>query len=131
MVENAHEQHPVEFFFQFGDLIDGHTSQFNFHIQDLSRELSLLKITRIAVDAEDAAGETALHLDGIETGVAAHVENAGAGEIIGDRGGKFRPLERGIVAQKMIGRGPDTAEVEIMEPGSEFLNPLANLIRSE
>ena len=40
---------------------------------------------------------------------------------------RVRELGSGIIAQEMIGRGPDPAQIDVLEPGSERLDSLAQL----
>jgi hypothetical protein len=81
------------------------------------------------VDAENAAGAAALHLQRVEAAVAADVEHAAAGEILGHGGLEAAPLDRRIIAEKMLGRGFDPAQVDVVEPRPERGHFAPDLVR--
>ena len=75
------------------------------------------EVVVVEVDADHARGAAPLHLDGVEAGVAADVEHGLAGEVLRDGVLEAAPLDVRVVAQEMLGRGLDAAQVDVVEPG--------------
>ncbi|CAO4136465.1 hypothetical protein OFEAOIEE_LOCUS4221 [Methylorubrum extorquens] len=83
------------------------------------REAGLREVALIGIEAEHPGRTATFHLDRIEAAVAANIEHGLAGEVVGKRGREPTPLQPWIIAEKVIGRSPDPAEVDVVEPGPE------------
>src|SRR5690606_16550664 len=75
----------------------------------------------------DAIRAAALHLDRIEARVAPDVEHRLAAQIARDGGLEPPPFEGRVVAEEMVRRGAHAAEVEVVEPRPERLDPRRDL----
>src|SRR5947209_7816176 len=105
MVEHAHEDDDVETLSEGSDFIYVELRELDLlESQRFARQPGLREVALIAVDAEDAIGTTALHLDRIETGVAPDIQHAPAAKIV--RQVRREPAEfcSGIIAEKMVRR---------------------------
>src|SRR5207244_11928167 len=69
-----------------------------------------------------------LHLYRVESAIAADIEDAGAGEILRNRIADWLPLDVRKVTKKMIGRGVNSMNVEIVEPLTEFRDSLGKAL---
>src|SRR5579864_404068 len=56
----------------------------------------------------------------MEPAIAADIEHAGAGQIRGQRWSNVLPLDVGKVAQKMMRRGPNPIQIDVVEPVTFF-----------
>src|SRR5690606_15632719 len=124
VVKNAHEDDDVEPLAKRAHVIDRELAELDVHLGDFRRETCLRQIGIIEVEAENAFCAPPLHLDRVETGIAANVENRLSGEVGGYRILEFSPFHMRIVAQKMVRRSGDAVELDIVEPGPELLDPL-------
>src|SRR5690606_35224568 len=124
VVEHSHEDHDVEPLAERAHVIDRELAELDVHLGDFRRETCLRQIGIIEVEAENAFCAPPLHLDRVETGIAANVENRLSGEVGGYRILEFSPFHMRIVAEKMVRRSGDAIELDIVEPGPELLDPL-------
>ena len=72
----------------------------------------------VMIDTEHAFRPAALHLNGIEPGVAPDIQNRHAGQIFGNRVLEISPFGGRIVAQEVIRRGlhaPQEKDCETMD----------------
>ena len=128
VVKHPHEDHEVEAFAQRGHVIDAHLAELDpVHVQHLGRQPRLRQIAGVAVDPENARGAPAAHLEAVEARVAADVEHGLARQVAGDEMGEAGELVGRVVAQEMPGRGADTVEVEVLEPGAKRLDSFCDL----
>src|SRR5438876_11989543 len=81
-------------------------------------------MTIIYVDAKHLPCSALLHLNRVESAIAADIEDAGAGEILRNRLADWLPLDVRKVTKKLIGRGVNSMKVEIVEPLTEFRDSL-------
>ena len=123
MIKHPHEDHEVEAFAQGPDVIDRKLAELDAGAQSLGREPRLSQVIRIGVDPEHPFGTAPFHLDRVETAIAADVEHAHSGETLGQHVGEAAKLDAGIVAQEVIRRRPDAAEIHVVEPGPEGFGP--------
>src|SRR3982751_4682765 len=89
---------------------------------NLRREARLLEIAWVGVDADDARRAAALHLQRVESGVAADVEHGLAGEISRNCVREAAPLHSRIIAEEMVGGGAHATEVEILKPVAQLMD---------
>jgi hypothetical protein len=122
VIKDTHEDDEIESFAESGDIPYGETAELDVDALDLGGEAGLAEVMFVRVDAEDAGGSASLHLERVETGVAADIKDSLAGEVGGDGMTKARELSLGIVAQEVIGRCLNALEVQVMKPGAERLN---------
>src|SRR5712671_2117602 len=79
----------------------------------------------------DAGGAAPLHLQRVESAVTADVEHRPPAQIGRDRVGEALPFDRRVIAEEMVGRGLDPAEIDIVKPGPELADGFADLIHRE
>ncbi len=131
MIEHAEEQHDVEPLLESSDLIDRQLAEFDVETVDLGGELRLVEIVLVEIDAEHPSGAAPLHLDGVEPAIAADVEHARAGKIGRQRMAELPPFVLRIVAEEMLGRGGDAAELDIVEPRPEAFDAGTDLVAAQ
>jgi hypothetical protein len=122
VIKNTHEDDQIEGFAKSGNIPDGETAKLDVDILDLGSEAGLAEVMFVRIDAEDAGGSASLHLERVETGVAADIKDSLAGEVGGDGVAEARELSLRIVAQEVIGRCLNALEVQVMKPGAERIN---------
>src|SRR5690606_3876051 len=120
VIEHAHEDHEVEPLAELRDRVHVELTQLDLVTEHLGRELSLREVARIGVDADDARGASALHLERVEPGVAADVEHALTGEIRRQRIGEALELRARVVAEEVLRSGLDAVEHEVVKPWIEL-----------
>ena len=125
MIENAQKQDDVEPLADAAHVVNRELTELDLDPGDLGGEGGLGQIVGIGIDGHDPLGAAALHLDGVEAAVAADVEHGLAGEIGRDGVREALPFDVGIVAQEMLGRGPDAAQPHVVEPWSQLVDALA------
>ena len=132
VVEHAHEDHEVEPLAERADVIDRELGELDVvEAERLGREPRLREIAVVAVDAEHPRRAAPLHLDRVEARVAADVEHGLAGEVRRHGIGEATELGARIVAEEMVGRGLDAAQIDIVEPGSQRLDPFPQRILAD
>ncbi len=121
MIEHAHEDHEIEPLAKRAHVIDGALPELDIaKAQRVGREPPLGKIARIALDPQHASRPPLLHLKAVEARVAADVEHTRPRQVVREGVGKARPFEVRIIAQKMVGCGPQpVTEVNVVEPGRQ------------
>src|SRR5438477_7190921 len=112
VIEHAHKQHHVEALSQLRDAIDGESAKFDIRAANFGGEAGLCEIALVGIDANHAAGAAALHLEAIKSGVTADIEHGLATKILWNRVREAPPFDRRIVAQEMMRRGMDAAQVD-------------------
>ena len=117
----------TEFLGELCQPVDRELAKFNFGAANPGGEPRLLEVPCVFVDAEYARRAAALHLDGIKSGVAADVEYRSAAQVLGQSVGEPAPLTRRVIAEKMIGGGGDTIELEVVKPGRQSAHAAKNL----
>jgi hypothetical protein len=129
MVEHAHEDHEVELLADRGHIIDRQVGELDaLEPEHLARQPRLGKVALVAVDAEHARRAAPLHLDRIETRVAADVEHALAAQIVRNDMGESLEFEARIIAEEMVGRCRHAvAEIDIVEPRAQRFDFFAQL----
>src|SRR5207253_531382 len=101
VVEHPHEDDEVEALAQSADIVDVGLRELDVVMAErLGGEPRLGEVALVAVNAEHARGAAALHLDRIETRVAADVEHALAGDV-GQFAGEPAELGARIIAKEM------------------------------
>src|SRR5947208_1011580 len=128
MREHAEKQNDVEPILQSGDVVDRHLQEFDLDADDLRGEAGLPEITFVNVDAEHTRSASPLHLDRVETAVAADIEHGPAAQIGRQRMPEAAPFHCRVVAEKMLWSGDYSAEINIMEPRPEGLGLAAYLV---
>src|SRR5512132_3809733 len=116
MIQYAHQQHDIEPFAEPGDVIDGQLAELDLDLADLCGEASLPEIAVTGIEPDDARGPAPLHLDRVEAGVAANVENGHAGQVLRQAGGDVPPQNGRIVTQKVPRRRLHAGQVDVVEP---------------
>src|SRR3954453_9198896 len=117
VVEDPHENHEVELLAERRNVIDVELHEFDVaEIQDFGGKPRLREVALVAVYAQHPARATALHLDRIEARVAADIEHALAAEVARQVRREAAELRARIIAEKMVGRSPGAAEVQVVEP---------------
>src|SRR3954453_697815 len=119
MIEDAHEQHPIEFLLEFGDFIDRQIAKLDLETGDICRKAGLSQVNVIGIDPKYSFGATALHFDRVEPGVAADIEHAHPGQIVRYSVGEASPFDHRIIAQEMIGGRLHFAEMQVVKPCAE------------
>jgi hypothetical protein len=119
VIKDTHEDDEVEGFAESADIPDGETAELDVDALDLGGEAGLAEVMFVRVDAEDAGGSASLHLQRVETGVAADIKDSLTGEVGGDGVAEARELSLRIVAQEVIGCCLNAFEVQVMKPGAE------------
>ncbi len=119
VVEHAQEQHDVEALAERGNVVDGELAELDLGAADLGGEARLGEVAFVGVDSHHAVRAAPLHLDRVEAGVAADIEHGLAAQVRRERVGEVTPLDGGVVAQEMVGRGLNPAQVEVVEPLAE------------
>src|SRR4051812_32268426 len=102
VIEHSHEQDDVEFLPQRRDIVNIELLELNVHSARLGGKTGLLQISEIGIDANNPGGAPLLHLYGVEASVAANIKNGLAAQVARNALLKHSPLNRRIVAQKMI-----------------------------
>src|SRR4051794_28455498 len=131
MVEDAHEDDEVELFAELADIVSRHLAEFDVQSVDVSRELRLLKIFIVGVETEHTICTPSLHFHGVETSIAADIENRLAIQSFWNDPGKATPFHPRIVAQEVRRRGTDAVEIEVVEPRAERIHASANFLSRE
>src|SRR5438477_9116179 len=101
MVKHAKKQHDIETLADRGDVIDGQLGELNVEPGDLRGKPRLPKIAVVAVNRDHAGGAAALHLERVESAVAADVEHRPAAQIGRDCVREATPFDRRIITEKM------------------------------
>src|SRR5205814_333051 len=101
------------------DLLFGH----------LGGEAGLVQVALVMVDADHPRRAAALHLDGVEAGVAADIEHRPARKVLRDGMGEPAPLDGGEVSQEVVWRGGGSVQLDVVEPLPQGAYPLADLLR--
>src|SRR5437016_2313878 len=101
VVQHAHEKHDVKPLSQGGNVVDGQLAKLDVDAGDFRGEPRLGEVPAVGVDADHAVGVAALHLDRVEAGVAADIENGLAAKVPGYGVRKPAPFDRRIVAEEM------------------------------
>jgi hypothetical protein len=122
VVENAHEKNYVEAFTESPDVIDRQFPELDADLRHLGREACLSQIAIVKINADNAVGAPALHLDGVKAGVAANVENALPGQVGGDSVRELAPFDIGIIAKEVVWRRWDAVEFDVVKPGAELFD---------
>src|SRR5438270_732284 len=122
MIEHAHEQHDIEAFAERSDVIDGEAPKFDFDLIHFRSKPRLLQVLLLRIDSKNPRRAAPLHLEGVESGIAADIEDGAAGEIRRDLIGKPIPFDGGVIAEEMRGSGAHAVEIEIVEPGAQRLD---------
>jgi hypothetical protein len=122
VIKDTHEDDEVEGFAESRDIPDSETAELDVDALDLGGEAGLAEVMFVRVDAEDAGGSASLHIQRVETGVAADIKDSLAGQVGGDGMAEARELSLRIVAQEVIGCCLNAFEVQVMKPGTERLN---------
>src|SRR6185437_5015828 len=120
MIEHAHEDDPIELLAELAYFIDGEPVKFNVRAHHLGREPRLREIALVVVDRDYAVGAAPLHFERIEAGVAADIEHCFPAQIPRNRMLETLPLEARIVTEKMVRRGLDAVEIEIVKLVAEL-----------
>src|SRR5258708_30112833 len=127
MIEHTEKKHDIELLVKCSDVIDGHLCKLDFDAYDISSKARLPQIVGIDIHSQHTCRAARLHLERIEAGIAAYVENRTAAEIGRDRIGEAAPLDCRIVAEKMVWRGHDAApQINIVKPKAERGGRLAH-----
>jgi hypothetical protein len=84
VVGDAHEEHQIEPSSEFADVVHRHAVKFDFGAGDLRGEARLRKIRFVEIDAHHQVRAPALHFEGVEPCVAAHIEYCPAAQILRD-----------------------------------------------
>lgn len=98
MVEHTHEDHQVEGLAELRNVVDGHLPEFDVEPRPLGGEMRLGEVVGIGFEPQHPACVSPLHLHCVKAGIAADVEDAHAGQVIGNDIAETRPFERRIVA---------------------------------
>ena len=123
VVEHPQEQDEVEALAELAHVVDRKLAELDLGPLDLGRKPRLGEVVRVGVDRDHPVGAAPLHLQRVEPGVAADVEHAPPTQVGRDRVREALPLDVGVVAQEVLGRGPHPAEVHVVEPGPELVDP--------
>src|SRR4051794_4655734 len=81
VIEHAQEEHDIKFFVQKRDVVNRQTTKLDVEPVHLGCKAGLIQILVFAVDTEHARGTATLHLDRIETCIAANIEDGAVGKI--------------------------------------------------
>src|SRR5690348_3981176 len=119
VIEHAHEHDEIEALTELTDVVNRQLAKFDVEAAHPGGKARLRQIFIDGVDADDARCAAALQLHRVETGVAADVEDRVAGEIARNGVGEAAPFDGRIIAEKMLRRGANTVEVEIVKPGAK------------
>jgi len=123
MIKDPHEDHEVEPLPQGGEIVDRQFSELDVGAVDLGRQPGLGQVPVVEIDPKNPFCAAALHLQRVETGVAADIEDAPAAQILRKRVSEAREFRTRIVLQKMMGRSLDAAEIQVVKPFPEILDP--------
>src|SRR5579871_463856 len=116
VVEDAQKQHQIKLLPERADLVHRHPAELNRRARNFRDESRLLQISFVGIDAKHARGAAPLHLDRIESRVAADIEHGFPSEIRRDRMRELLPFERRVISQKMMRRGFHAAEIHVLKP---------------
>jgi hypothetical protein len=97
-------------------VIDVEFDEFDRRFAHASCKARLCQITLVDVDGNDPIGPPALHLDRIEAGVTTHVQDRLASQVGGQSVGEALPFDARIVTEKMVRRGLDPAQSQVVKP---------------
>jgi hypothetical protein len=122
VIKHAHEEHEIEFLSQLGDVINRELAKLDIDFERFRNKTRLPQITFIEINAENAVCATPFHLDAVKPGVAADIEHAFAGKIIGYGVRKLPPFDCGIVAKEVMRRGPEAVQVDVLKPRGEIID---------
>jgi hypothetical protein len=128
VIEDAHEEHVIEFAGNDVGLIDRHLEKLDVQLQRGGGKAGLAQVAVVEIDSDHTGGVALFHLDGIKTGVTSQVEHRRAGKILGQGGAQVLPLYVGIIAQEMLWRRPHAAQVDVVEPVAELGDLLLQLL---
>ena len=95
---------------------------------DFSGESRLFQISRIRIDAYDPCGAAAFHFNGVETSVAADIQNCLPGKVGWNTCLENTPFAGRVVTQEVIRRRLYSAEIDVMKPFAEFRCPLCRYV---
>src|SRR3954464_5182004 len=122
MVKHAHENHHVELFPEPGNVIDRELPELYVKATDLRGKAGLRKIDLVEVDADDPVRAAFLHLNRVEAGVTSDIEDRPAFQIGRNRVRKIAPLDVRVVAEEMVRRSTDAAQIQIVKPLPQLCN---------
>ena len=129
MIEHADEEHDVESFTQFSDVIDRELLKLDIQPLNVSGKPRLRQIILIEIHAQHARRTAPLHLHGIEPGVAADVQHRLTRQVGGQAVLEPPPFHGRVITQEMLRRGLHPAQIHVVEPGSQRLRPRLDRIR--
>jgi hypothetical protein len=98
VIEDAEEQHDIEPLAQRRDVKNRQLAELELNPAHLGGKAGLVQIVRVRIHGDYALGAAPLHLDRVEAGIAADVEDGPATQISGHRIGEAAPLHRRVVA---------------------------------
>jgi hypothetical protein len=126
VVEDTHEQHDVEPFSERRQLVHRELVELDIEVHDVGGEPRLCKVARVGVDAHHARRAAALHLETVESRVAPDVEHRLAGQIRGKRVREALPFDGGVIAEEVIRRRLDAAQIDVVKPVAQLANAIAD-----
>ena len=110
------------------DVVDRKLAELEFDPAHLGGKAGLVQVVLIRIDRDHALGAAPLHLDRVESGIAADVEDGPAAQICGQRIGETAPLHRWVITEEVLRGGLDAAQIEIVKPFAELAHaPLDRL----
>src|SRR4051794_34534529 len=131
MIKYAHEDYEIELLAELADIVGRHLSKFDLQSVDLGRKSCLCQIFIFGIETNHALGTPTFHFHGVETRIAADVENGLPFESFRNDACKTTPFDPRIVAQEVRRRGADALQVEIVKPGAERIDAAANFLSGE
>src|SRR6185312_3152074 len=106
----------------------GKPPPFDIQAGNLRGKSRLIQVALVRIDAEHAVRAAAFHLQRVKSGIATHIQNGFAMQIRRYRMRETLPLDRRIIAEKMMRSGIRAAKIDVVEPLTKFADSLSNAI---
>src|SRR6476646_229569 len=130
MVKNAHKKHIVKLSRNLICVIYRTLLELDLHSKCLGGKASLPQIPVIYVYSQNTRCTPLLHLQAIETGVAADVQHCRAGQVFWDRLRDVSPFNTRKIAEKVLRRRVYTVKIQVVEPFSQRRDLICQLLTS-